>query len=416
MILKKEEVEEGSNDIKVNINANMDTNRKTETDMNTETGTNGACLSQIIQALAPREKEWLVLTLLEKQGSKDVAKDLLLLLVTLLGKGFIMQNFDDGETFLHYLCERNEYTSLCDEEVISKVIEMGGKEIVLKKDVDGHSPLHLAIKCNASIDIKLKLAEIGGEDIAVATDRDGQNPLHSACNKVLLEKKSLLLVNEEELEILTQYNGAKVMTQRDSFGETPLQIFITKALDPYQRMDAEAQERKYKQISDNAAIMIKKGIDLQVGGEYGIGGLFIFPQSIIVRKRLYDNWDPIVLPALEQVMALPHFKNLPILQAIIHAIIYNRAPPKIINSTKDKFSFSTNTMDSYGRYPLDVAIHHSLEWNRGMKELVEGSNVKYLERIDASTGLYPFMLAGLGGKKNGYDFDTLFCLVKKVFP
>ena len=51
-----------------------------------------------------------------------------------------------------------------------------------------------------------------------------------------------------------------------------------------------------------------------------------------------------------------------------------------------------------------------------MKELVEGSNVKYLERIDASTGLYPFMLAGLGGKKNGYDFDTLFCLVKKVFP
>ena len=48
MILKKEEVEEGSNDIKVNINANMDTNRKTETDMNTETGTNGASLSQII--------------------------------------------------------------------------------------------------------------------------------------------------------------------------------------------------------------------------------------------------------------------------------------------------------------------------------------------------------------------------------
>ena len=141
-------------------------------------------------------------------------------------------------------------------------------------------------------------------------------------------------------------------------------------------------------MSDNAAIMISKGIELQVEGEYGIGGLFSFPSTQEVKDKTYQNWDSIVLPALEQVMALPQYKNLPILQAIIHAIIYNRAPPKIINSTMDKFSFSTNTMDSYGRYPLDVAIYHSLEWNRGMKELVEGSNVKYLERIDASISVH----------------------------
>ena len=105
---------------------------------------------------------------------------------------------------------------------------------------------------------------------------------------------------------------------------------------------------------------------------------------------------------------MSHRHNLPILQALL----LQKAPTNIIKSVIDRFPHSVNKTDSSGRYPIDFAVRHSLAWNEGMKEIIEGSTVDIVERMDTSTGLYPFMVAALGGKENGYDFDTVFHMIK----
>ncbi len=35
-----------------------------------------------------------------------------------------------------------------------------------------------------------------------------------------------------------------------------------------------------------------------------------------------------------------------------------------------------------------------------------------LENVDTLTGLYPFMTAAVGGENDGYDFDSVFQLIK----
>ena len=136
-------------------------------------------------------------------------------------------------------------------------------------------------------------------------------------------------------------------------------------------------------------------------------------------------------------MTLSHSQHLPILQALI----VNKAPKHIINSTIDHFAESINTTDSFGRYPIDVAVRHGLAWDSGMKDIAEAFassqqtmilNVcakhgiqwengtkevlqtcvaNHLEREDDRTGLYPFMVAAVGGEYE-YDLDTIFHMIQ----
>ncbi len=157
-----------------------------------------------------------------------------------------------------------------------------------------------------------------------------------------------------------------------------------------------------------------------------------------------------VLPTLEQVMAQPRNRqHLPILQALI----VNKASPRIIKSAINTFIDSINTRDSFGKLPIDVATEYGLSWDDGLKQIVEAMTssasaehitplnvcVKHgvqwengtrivlentnsdeqvlLETPDASTGLYPFMMAAavaVDGGDYGYDLDTIFNLMKET--
>ena len=55
-------------------------------------------------------------------------------------------------TALHLACWNNASI-----EIILKLIEVGGRELVMKNDNDGYTALHLACLRNASIEIILKL-------------------------------------------------------------------------------------------------------------------------------------------------------------------------------------------------------------------------------------------------------------------
>mmetsp|Transcript_24186 Transcript_24186/g.36024 ORF Transcript_24186/g.36024 Transcript_24186/m.36024 type:complete len:164 (-) Transcript_24186:40-531(-) len=136
-------------------------------------------------------------------------------------------------------------------------------------------------------------------------------------------------------------------------------------------------------------------------------------------------------------MTLPHGRHLPILQAVID----NKTPPVLIKKTIHGFAETINTVDSHGRYPIDLAVHHKLAWGDGMKEIVEtfastqqtttfhayikhgvqlengtkevlrGSDVDIVEREDISIGLYPFMVAAVE-ESYGYGLASTFHSIK----
>jgi len=61
----------------------------------------------------------------------------------------------------------------------------------------------------------------------------------------------------------------------------------------------------------------------------------------------------------------------PILQAAIIA----KAPQRIIADIINRFD-SISIKDSFGRYPIYVAIEKGLEWTEGMQEVIEAISVK----------------------------------------
>ena len=184
------------------------------------------------------------------------------------------------------------------------------------------------------------------------------------------------------------------------------------------------------------ALLIRRGVQLQTGEEFGIGGLFDSDLDTLILSKIYDLWDNYIIPALQHNMNESTEDCPPILQA---AVIY-KAPREVINSTIQHLDCITIT-DSMGRYPIDVAIEHGLKWDGGMREIAEAfaaaeersifficarhglqwdngmsticdtSSMDDFETSkDIAMGLYPFAIAAMGHR---YDLGTIFNLVKK---
>jgi len=316
-------------------------------------------------------------------------------------------------------------------EIISELVEVGQRELVMEKNKQGRSSLHIACYSNSTIEVVSKLIELGGMDLIFEkTAEDGLNSLHVACGRRTVE---LALV-----DLLIQHGGAQLLSHIDDHGRTPLHFLITR--DAYVYGGGEDS----KVFIDKASLLMNKGIQLRIGGEYDIGGLFS-PTTTTnqeIKDRIYHNWDRIVLPTLKNVMTIPHNQHLPILQAVI----INDVPSKIIKATINQFTGSINTKDSSSRLPIDVAVHRRLSWDNGMKELIEAYlslqeesstiifmvclknglgwengmkvvvkrlDINVIERQDGSTGLCPFMLAGVKQDKDDYDLGSVFYLIRK---
>merc|ERR1712154_87627 len=188
---------------------------------------------------------------------------------------------------------------------------------------------------------------------------------------------------------------------------------------------------------ENASVFLNKCIELQAGGEFAFGGIFSADED--VQPKIYgDNWNRLSIPILQHVMGLPQNRHQPIIQSAI----INKAPPHIIEDIVSHFTASISTVDSLGRYPIDVAVEQKLSWDGGMKEIVEtfasaqqstalmvGAkhglswdngmkcimevvDIDELERKDDGIGLYMFMLAAVGGEKYNYDLGAVFHLIQ----
>eukprot|EP00551_Chaetoceros_affinis_P010360 CAMPEP_0203685182 /NCGR_PEP_ID=MMETSP0090-20130426/48415_1 /ASSEMBLY_ACC=CAM_ASM_001088 /TAXON_ID=426623 /ORGANISM="Chaetoceros affinis, Strain CCMP159" /LENGTH=666 /DNA_ID=CAMNT_0050554369 /DNA_START=92 /DNA_END=2093 /DNA_ORIENTATION=- len=336
----------------------------------------------------------------------NASLDVVSLLIEVGGEALVRETDNQGDNSLHCAC-------------IGATLAVGGEALVRKTTNKGSNSLHIACRYNASLDVVSKLVEVGGEALVKETDNRGDNALHCACTGATWaynnNMEEYALLHETFLNIITQQGGAQILTQTNNEGKTPLQLLFIAYDKQSHDWRWRQQERKktfWKRLSDYAVMLIKKGIELQVGGEYGIVGLFTSTSSQEVQYQIYfKTWDNIVIPALEQIIAsLPHDQTLPILQALV----INKAPPVIIKSAINLFTASINTRDSFGKYPIDVAACHGLAWDDGMKEVVERSDMDLLGRENPSTGLSPFMVAGVGEENTTYDVGTVFHLIKRT--
>merc|ERR1712216_915172 len=119
------------------------------------------------------------------------------------------------------------------------------------KDKYKGNPLNIAIYNKAPIFIIVLMLDIGGEDMLIARDNDGSCSLHHA---VIAGSPIELLM------MITRVAGGQVLTGRDSRGKIPLHHCV----DRYTEPDLIAFK-----------CLLKEGMLYGIGGEYGLGGIFI---------------------------------------------------------------------------------------------------------------------------------------------
>ena len=181
---------------------------------------------------------------------------------------------------------------------------------------------------------------------------------------------------------------------------------------------------KNKKHYNSFTLLVKECILPNIGGEFGIGGLFNNERKI--QRKIYKRWTKLS-PALKT--AVESLQGHPRQPPILHAAILAKAPVPIIQDIITKFEYSVLKTDSLNRYPLAVALEVGLHWNWGlqhvaeatvvaqqqsksiimfaaaryglkwrhrMKEIAEVDVDEVLNGFDSSTGLRAFMVAAMG--------------------
>ena len=104
-----------------------------------------------------------------------------------------------------------------------------------------------------------------------------------------------------------------------------------------------------------------------VGGEFGIGGLFNVARQE-VQHYIYGRWKEF-LPALKSTMKLLQDHQPPLL----HAAIIAKALIHIICEIIILFENSILNTDRMGRYPIEIAFQNRLDWSEGLEQIVEAA-------------------------------------------
>jgi hypothetical protein len=352
--------------------------------------------------------------------SKNESIDAINALINRGGKQLVLARNVHGETALSMMCRENPSNTA----IMNKLISVGGEKLVMATMTSGSTALQWACERGVSNEIINKLIDIGGKRLVVKANAESSTALHDAC----LWNASIDMINK-----MVDIGGKELLAAKCSFGHYGLANLIMSD-------DLEVDNRINKIIS-----LISKGIQYQIGGEFGIGGLFNLATDE-VQDLIYKNWNEFVVPALDIDIALCKDVDMSICskQPILHAAIISKAPLCIIRQMINKFD-CISTEDSMGRYPIDVAVKEGLKWDDGMKDIVhaftdstvvqgqtrlminvaalhglkwengmkevtlENINQIASSNVDTLTGLFPFMLAATGDNS---DLDAIYELLR----
>jgi ankyrin repeat protein len=122
-------------------------------------------------------------------------------------------------TSLHLAC--------CDDppdDIIKAILDIGGKELIMKVDVDDWTALHSACRYGASYNIIKMLFDVGGKDLVMAKDKGGETALHNLCWLIKKHTKAA-----EKIKLILQVGDANLqLSTKDNDGNTPLEIATEK--------------------------------------------------------------------------------------------------------------------------------------------------------------------------------------------
>lgn len=279
---------------------------------------------------------------------ENVSADIISRLLEVGGKELLMTGTrNNGENALHCAC-KNEAIST---EIISQLVEAGGKELVMIKTqhYKDETALHFACKNkNISIDIVSKLLEVGGKELAMMKNIRYETALK---NFVEMNKNISIGIIFKLIEV----GGKELMTEHLVGKGTALQ-FVSFSC---------------SNIANDAFIfMVKEYILANIGGEFGIGGLFN-DELKYIRDRIYRKWSDIS-PGLESALGLLQEQVKP---PILHAAIVAKAPSHVIKDIVNRFEYSILKTDSFNRIPIEIASEKCLGWSEGMQEIVEATSL-----------------------------------------
>ena len=405
-----------------------------------------------------------------------------------------------GRELLMIASERDKFTALhiaCDNrhpstEIISKMLDIGGRELLMMADISGYTGLHNACSQeHISMEIISKMIDMGGRELLMMNNHDSYSALHSACHNIHISieiisemfdiggKELLMMTNSGgdtalNVAILEQYvsmeiiskmldmGGRELVMMSNLTGETAFHFaffnrnisveVISKMLDMggKELLTKENEEGNtalhdyyfYQQyhesiFNDAFELLLKQSILAEVGGEFGIGGLFnLATHQQEIQSRIYEKWYE-VSPVLKSVLASLQDQHQP---PILHAAILTKAPLHIIQDIIDEFENIVLKTDSLNRSPLVVALEEGLGWNDGleyvveatalehqqlsyiytaaqyglkwthyMKELAKENGEEIMNGHDSLTGLRLFMVAAMG---DYHDLSSIYSMMR----
>ena len=179
-------------------------------------------------------------------------------------------------------------------------LKLGGETCHGGND-DGDTALHLACRHNFSIKLVSRLIDIGGRELVAETNNFGDSPLHDAC------KNELSPVNV--ISKLVDIGGKVIICDWNNDGLHALHCFYTQDYDEYHNTT----------FSNCFILILKAGIAMDIGGKFEIGGLFnVIPNDNEVQRQIYDKSEHFV-PSLVIVIATLQTPPPPLLHTAIIA-------------------------------------------------------------------------------------------------
>eukprot|EP00979_Chaetoceros_neogracilis_P006879 scaffold1400_cov140-Chaetoceros_neogracile.AAC.2 len=128
-------------------------------------------------------------------------------------KSNIMYRNDDGT------CFQALFAHCAPDDIIKAMIDIGGKELVMKVDVNDWTLLHSACINGASYSIIKMLIEVGGKDLVMAKSKGGDTALHWLCWYIKRHTKVA-----EKIKLILQVGDANLLlAAKDHDGQTPLE-------------------------------------------------------------------------------------------------------------------------------------------------------------------------------------------------
>jgi hypothetical protein len=176
------------------------------------------------------------------------------------------RNDDDYGTCLHQAFYRDP-----PDDIIKAMIDIGGKELVMKVDIYDDTVLNTACIKFASYDIIKTLIEVGGKDLVMAKNKCGYTALHWLCIAI----KTHIKAAEKIKLILQAGDDTLLLSAKNIFGQTPLEIvtdkgasnIIKKLLAVQQMMMEEegeaARAQKLLEVSNRRAADLEATVETQ---------------------------------------------------------------------------------------------------------------------------------------------------------